>query len=66
MYTQRALEELLLDREIELPQESDTAVRVIAVSAAGRDWDRVRDNRCRLRTDRRNRLRYTLHSVPRD
>ena len=45
-----ALRSLLLDRGIELPQASDTAVRVIDVSAPGRDRDRVRDNRCRLRT----------------
>ena len=61
-----ALRGLLLDRGIELPQESDMAVRVIDVATPGRDWDRARDNRCCMRTGRRNRMRYTLHSVPRD
>ena len=61
-----ALRGLLLDRGIELPQESDMAVRVIDVATPGRDWDCARDNRCCMRTGRRNRMRYTLHSVPRD
>ena len=61
-----ALRGLLLDRGIELPQASDMAVRVIDVATPGRDWDRARDNRCCMRTGRRNRMRYTLHSVPRD
>ena len=42
------------------------AVRVIDVATPGRDWDRARDSRCCMRTGSRNRMRYTLHSVPRD
>ena len=42
------------------------AVRGIDVATPGRDWDRARNNRCCMRTGRRNRMRYTLHSVPRD
>ena len=45
-----ALRGLLLDRGIELPQASDTAVRVIDVTAAGRDRDRVRNSICRFQT----------------
>ena len=38
------------DRGIELSQERDMAVRMIDVSAAGRDWDRVGCDRYCLRT----------------
>ena len=48
--TRVAYGSLLLDRGIELPQESDMAVRVIDVATPGRDWDRVRDNRYSLWT----------------